>query len=362
MTMSIKRGGIVVCTIMLLSLFFSVTQLTQTQAEESDGAISITFSGDILPHESLYRKAKTSSGYNFDFAFQNIAPYLNGDLNICHLETTLTARNPTSYPSFSTPYQLASAIKKAGYAGCDVASNHILDKGYNGLNFTYQQLNKVGLKVAGIKPKNEAQAEATFLINGIKVSLLAYTYGTNGIKDPMDHLGVVNRIKTSKILRDASRIKSQGADIVLIYLHWGNEYQEKPTPSQEKLAKILLSSPAINAVVGSHVHVLQKALVLNGKPLVYGMGNFWSGQGSWSGQPAGQFGEIVKLNFKRIAPQSFEYVDGSVTPTYVKSSDWSIYPALTSKQGSYQKVSCAALKKVKQLQGSLLQTPPLCRP
>ena len=347
---------------MFFSLLINITHLSVLQANEPVEAISITFSGDILPHESLYRKAKTIDGYNFDFAFKNISPYLSGDINICHLETTLTAHKPTSYPSFSTPYQIASAIKNAGYQGCDVASNHILDKGFNGLNLTYQKLNEVGLVVAGVNPDSKEEGEASFLVNDIKVTLLAYTYGTNGIKDPVGHEGVVNRITASKILKDASHAKSKGADIVLIYLHWGKEYQEKPTSSQMELAEDLLASTAINAVVGSHVHVLQKAVAVNGKPLVYGMGNFWSGQGSWSGQPEGQFGEIIKLNFKRIAPQSFEYVNGTVTPTYVKSSDWSIYPALSSKQGYYQTVSCAALKKVKKLQGALLKTPPLCRP
>ena len=364
------KGGLILKRIQVLALFAAVlltllavllSYKNQAQAQASQEEVSVTFTGDILPHTSLYKKFQTSSGYDFSRTFQEISPLLDGDINLCHLETTLTKGTPSSYPSFATPYQLANSIKKH-WQGCSIASNHTLDKGLKGVKTTREVFESLNFPVAGTKLSPSDDPTIYFkLPNDHTLAYLAYTYGTNGIRSPLDKPDLVNRISYSKIKKDILAA-SKKADLVILYLHWGTEYQEKPSPYQVSLAEKLLAIPELNAIVGSHVHLLQPGQLLNKKPAIYGLGNLWSGQGSWSNQPLGQIGAILKLNFiYQPTEKRYIYQKGYINPTVTLPSTWQVYPAQKLLETKDRTLACTAFKATEKLYKSLLETPPSCK-
>ncbi len=346
--------------ILLTLLAVILSYENQAKAQASPVEVSVTFSGDILPHTSLYKKFQTKKGYDFSKTFNNISPLLDGDINLCHLETTLTKGTPSSYPNFATPYQLANSINKH-WQGCSIASNHTLDKGYNGVKTTRDIFKKLNFPVAGTKLNPEDDPTIYFKLPGnLTMAYLAYTYGTNGIKSPEDNPELVNRISYSKIKKDILAA-SKNAELVVLYLHWGSEYQEKPSEYQISLAKKLLALKELNAIVGSHVHVLQPGQLINEKPVIYGLGNLWSGQGSWSDQPLGQIGGILKLKFKYLESENrFIYQKGLLTPTITLPSTWQVYPAYDLLDTKERTLACKAIKLTDRLYKSLLETVKKC--
>lgn len=358
-----------IITASLLALFLSSTitcspslaletsaYLDRNALAESNKSITLSFSGDILTHKSLYLKAKKGTNYDFNFAFENIRKLLVADVNFCQLETPLTKNTPTSYPVFRTPYQLASAIKYAGFDICSQASNHSLDAGIAGVKYTKKALQDAGVKSTGI---NDSEKNYTLIdFNGIKVAYLAYTYGTNGIKPAKGFEELVNIINLSAILENAKKAKEE-SDIVVLYMHWGQEYKEEITSLQKKLSDKLTASPFIDLIVGSHIHQLQKIDVINGKPVIYGLGNFWSGQGAWSGMPKGQISAVITIKLAN-SNTGYKFISGKASPTYVKPSNWSINQAGNNVKGQDRKVSCFSLKETARLFGKYLEVPDLC--
>lgn len=320
--------------------------------------IKLSFVGDVLTHRSLYLKAKEKSGYNFDFAFKNIKKELDSDINFCQLETPLTDSKPSGYPVFRTPYQLASALSKAGFTICSQASNHSLDAGISGINYTKEKLNDSGIQSTGVADKDTGENFTIIEENGVKVAYLAYTYGTNGIKAPQPYKDLLNVIDLEKILKAAKEAKAK-SDIVVLYMHWGQEYNEAVSNYQKNLAEKLTLSPYIDLIVGSHIHQLQRFELINHKPVLYGLGNFWSGQGVWSSMPKGQIGAIAQFNFIS-SDQGYRYLSGSVKATYVESRTWSIHRALPDYKGPDKKVNCFALQETYRLYSKLLKVDSKC--
>jgi poly-gamma-glutamate capsule biosynthesis protein CapA/YwtB (metallophosphatase superfamily) len=183
---------------------------------------------------------------------------------------------------------VADALVEAGFDGCDFASNHTLDRGLSGLADTRQVLADAGLQFAG--PVAEAGKEVTpavYDLDGATVAQLAYSYTAFNAGAPntdvpgdapwlRDYLWPA--VGAEGILADARRAKEDGADFVVVSMHWGNEYWTEPTEQQRELARDLLESDAVDLVVGTHVHVIQPCEKLNGKYVLYGLGNFLSNQ------------------------------------------------------------------------------------
>lgn len=346
---------IVISLVTLLLLYINPSKAISQEKE-----ISITFSGDILPHTSLYEKNKNKNGYDFSETFKGISPLLEGDINLCHLETVLSKNKPSSYPIFSSPIELADAIKLS-WEGCSGASNHTLDKGIKGVISTKKIFQKLNLPLAGTKISPQDDPISYYnLPDGHTLAYLAYTYGTNGIKVPKENPEIVNIISYSKIKKSILEAATK-ADLIILYLHWGNEYQENPSTQQRVLANKLLALPELNAIVGSHVHVLQPAEIINSKPVAYGLGNLWSGQGPWSGQPKGQIGAILKLNFTyNQEKKRYEYTKGEINPTITLSSNWRVFPALNLLKTNQHTSACLALSSTKRLYEKVFSTPKTC--
>jgi poly-gamma-glutamate capsule biosynthesis protein CapA/YwtB (metallophosphatase superfamily) len=313
--------------------------------------VRLVFSGDLLVHQPVYEQARrngTASGKPYDFApmFDRVRATISGaDLAICHLETPLTPDGRVSgFPVFSTPRELAEGLKSAGFDGCSTASNHTMDRGSAGALETVNALEQAGLKQSGIARTAEEASKATIYdANGVRVAHLAYTYGLNGFTLPADKPWLVRLTDKGRfdlpmggpfdataVLADAKAARA-AADIVVVTMHWGNEYQSKPTAGQVALANTLLASPDIDLVVGSHAHVIQPIDRIGDKFVVYGMGNFLSNQApeAAAGLPAGsQDGVIVGVVFNETdVDGAFETARVTVTPTWVhRTGGYAILP------------------------------------
>ena len=243
--------------------------------------------GDVLLHERLWLQAErdaaeTGNGV-LDFTPQlaNIAPIVSGaDLAICHLEVPLApADGPyEGYPTFSGPPQVVSALDATGYDACSTASNHTFDQGAGGVTRTLDALDAAGIAHAG-SARTPSEAEQTTMLDvettegPVKVGLLSYTYGFNGIPYPASETFWANEIDEQEILADAATARQRGAEVVVVALHWGTEYDHDPNSQQAEVAPRLIGAPDIDLLLGHHAHVVQPIENIGGKWVVYGMGN-----------------------------------------------------------------------------------------
>jgi capsule synthesis protein PGA_cap len=289
----------------------------------------VAASGDLLIHSPIYERALVLGGgsrYNFAPFFAKIRPYLGrADLALCHAETPMTPGPPSGYPVFNTPPELATAIRRIGWRACSTASNHTIDQGQRGVNDTIRALNRAGVAHAG--SYSSAAARRTPLImtvKGVRVAFLAYTEFTNGIPSP--HPWSVNRASAARILADARRARADGAQVVIVNLHWGDEYAAQPSSFQLHLARKLTRSPDITAIVGQHVHVVQPIRIIHGKPVVFGEGNLISDQTSACCPAASQDGMIVLLTIRADGRHSW-VTSIRYVPVWVRHPDYVVLPA-----------------------------------
>ena len=243
--------------------------------------------GDVLLHERLWhqaeRDAQITANGTLDFTPQlaNIAPVVSAaDVAICHLEVPLAPRRGpyAGYPTFSGPPQIVSALVATGYDACSTASNHTFDQGASGVTRTLDVLDAAGIAHAG-SARTPAESAQTTLIDvtttegAVRLALLSYTYGFNGIPYPGEQTFWANEIDEQTILVDAATARQRGAVVVVVALHWGTEFDHDPNPQQLDLAPRLIAAPDIDLLLGHHAHVVQPMENIGGEWVVYGMGN-----------------------------------------------------------------------------------------
>ncbi|UUU26442.1 CapA family protein [Streptomyces sp. DSM 40750] len=274
-------------------------------------AFTLVASGDVLPHMSIIEKAYTDAGgdgYDFRPMLAGVKPVVSeADLAICHMETVYGADgNYSGYPTFKSPPQVADGLAATGYDACSTASNHTLDDGAAGIHRTLDALDRAGVRHAGsARTAEEAQSPTLMRVRGAQVAHLAYTYGTNGIALPEDRPWAVNLIDRERIAADARAARQAGADVVVVSLHWGTEWQDAPDAQQLSLAEELTAAatdgrPDIDLILGTHAHVPQAYEKVNGTWVVYGMGDQIAGtmyNHSGTVDPRGNQGTLARFTF-----------------------------------------------------------------
>ncbi len=288
----------------------------------SPSRFTLTMTGDILVHSDVYKGAAQhalGSGHGrYDFApmLAPVKPAISrADLALCHLESPLVGPGEpiTGYPTFGSPPELANDLAQLGFDGCSTASNHSIDKGLTGVRTTLAALDAAGLgHVGSARSAAEATTVRTYRIgtangSGPVVAHLAYTYGLNGLTRPADQPWLVNLIDAGAILRDARAARAAGAKVVIVSLHWGQEFQSQASPQQMSLARTLLESADVDLIVGHHVHVVQPLQQINGKWVLYGLGNLMSSPSHDFAQGASREGYIPTVTFQESSPGSGHY-------------------------------------------------------
>jgi poly-gamma-glutamate capsule biosynthesis protein CapA/YwtB (metallophosphatase superfamily) len=295
-------------------------------------------SGDVLTHNAVLEQARAygrrvGQPYDFRPMFADLRPLVSrADLAVCHLEVPLSrnGQDISGWPAFNAPPQLAAALRWAGYDACSTASNHAMDQGAQGVAATLEVMDTAGLRHAGTaRTANDADRSTILEVRGLRVALLSYTYALNGGRLPRDRSWLVNTIEPRRIVADARAARAAGARFVVVLLHWGQEYQSTPTPSQREVAKRLLSTPEVDLILGHHVHVVQPIRRVGSKWVAYGMGNSLSNQTSSCCAVGAQDGVLVKVTVGeragRLRVRELRYV-----PTWVEHPSFRIRPVLTA--------------------------------
>jgi poly-gamma-glutamate capsule biosynthesis protein CapA/YwtB (metallophosphatase superfamily) len=303
--------------------------------------IKIGAIGDILIHDTVYEDAYDNNIYDFKPMFRHIKnELLEPDLLLANQETILggVELGLSSYPMFNSPVEVGEALLDAGVDIVSTANNHTLDKSEKGVMKSISNMEAAGLPYVG-SFKNAQDQQKLRILNkyGIKVCYLSYTYGTNGIPVPFGKDHLVNLIDRELMKSEINRAKSQ-SDVVVMSIHWGNEYQRFPTDDQKELAQFLVDE-GVDIIFGHHPHVLlpmdwltaadgRKALV------VYSLGNFLSGQ-MWDYKDIGGLAtvEISKI----ITPDRTEIIleNPEFVPTFVSSTrqrDYKVVPLSAAGQ------------------------------
>lgn len=247
--------------------------------------IDILMVGDILLHDNVQESGKLSDGtYNYDHLFANVAKDVKeADIAIANQEVILggTEIGLYGYPNFNGPYEVGDALAKAGFNVILHATNHTLDRGktalLNCMNFWKENHKEVA--VLGVFESQEAYDNNIYIHeqDGVKIAILNYTYGTNGMPTPSDMPFAVAMLEEDKVLADLQKANEQ-ADFIVVCPHWGTEYRHVQSQEQEYWAKLFLDN-GVDLVIGTHPHYIQPIEMLtneNGQQMLvyYSLGNF----------------------------------------------------------------------------------------
>ncbi len=300
--------------------------------------------GDILIHSPILTATKQSDGsYRFDNIFSVLAPYVNAvDFATINLELTLPGSKYQGYPTFRTPDSLVDSILTAGFDLVTTANNHANDSGENGMVRTTQVLTEKGLPYTGTRTQATDKNYRVQSINGIKVGMVSYTHGAyladgrksiNAIPCTTDSSQLINMFAYDRLdefyddmAEDIANMKAEGAEALLAYIHWGDEYHIQQNKTQEAMAQ-KLSDLGIDVIVGCHPHVVQPVTVIesevSGKSTlcVYSMGNAVSNQriAQMDDIKTGhtEDGMFVTFTFTKYSDGSVRVTGGEILPTWV---------------------------------------------
>ncbi|HJV23825.1 MAG TPA: CapA family protein [Holophagaceae bacterium] len=291
-------------------------------------AFSLVAVGDIMMHQDVKRSAES---FGFDALWAEVAPLLKGaDLAFGNLETPVapaTGRPGVPFV-FNAPEGLPQALKAAGWTLVSTANNHAFDQGSKGIRETLQHLDEAKLLHAG-SGITKATADQPLLLerNGLKVAVLAFTDIFNVDLNGRADAPWVRPLDLEEALPAVRAVRAQ-ADVVVVSVHWGNEYQHQPSPRQKEAAQALVGAGA-DLILGHHPHVLQPLAWVEAegrKGLVaYSLGNFISNQDrTWRpGLPVpegdNRDGAMLQVAFAKSEGAPL-HLEGSVEPLWTENS------------------------------------------
>lgn len=278
--------------------------VTPSPTPQPPTTATLAVCGDVMSHMPVTNDAwdETQGIYDYTPIFEAARPYVAGaDYAVANLETTLSTEGPYSgYPAFKSPAALAGDLQELGFDLTLTANNHCLDRGYDGLVSTLDQLDRAGLAHVGTARTAEESGAADIHVadvGGISVAFLGYTYGTNGIPLPSgkeyavnlfntDYMTTLSTPDTARLEADLAAARDLDTDLIAVMIHWGVEYRTTQNSYQEELADLLIANGA-DLVLGGHSHVpqpieMRTVAAADGTErtgfVCYSLGNFISSQ------------------------------------------------------------------------------------
>lgn len=294
--------------------------------QDSSVSISISVVGDLMCHSPQFQYAQVSKD-SFDFSpvYRNVKKYLSSsDFTFGNLETVTAGKEKggyTGYPFFNTPSSYISALKEVGFDLLVTANNHSLDRSEKGVLKTIDEIKSRNINYVGTyTSQRDRDSIRIFMIRGIRIAFLAYSYGTNGNPIPKGKNYLINLINYDLIEKDISSAKLNGAELVLVHFHFGEEYKREPVQFQKDVVNKTIELGA-DIIIGGHPHVLQpinfyktKNEKLDSGFVAYSMGNFFSNQQARYKDA----GMILTINItKDLLNNKLEISEVNYLPTWV---------------------------------------------
>ncbi|MFC3929066.1 CapA family protein [Streptococcus caprae] len=284
---TVLLAGILVYGFVHDYLTYRPTKAIQSSTQTGTTSARIVANGDILLHDILYWSAKQEDGtYDFGPYFEYVQDWVGqADLAIGDFEGTISSEYPLSgYPIFNAPAEIATNLKDLGYDVMDLAHNHILDSGLSGAQNTVSTFENLGISTIGVAKQSRDTDDILIKeVNGIKIAILGYAYGYNGMESNL------TAEEYSQYLYDLDETKMQAelvraeevADVTIVMPQMGVEYQLEPTEEQVTLYHKMIEWGA-DVVLGGHPHVAEPSEIVEKdgqrKLIIYSMGNFISNQ------------------------------------------------------------------------------------
>lgn len=331
----------------------TTTQPTTTQPTTTEpppptvtSTVTIRSAGDVLIHIPVFQSAKQSDGtYDFSHIFTYSEDIISDcDYFVANLETTLggtDGRSYTGFPRFNSPDSIIDALKGAGVDCLLTANNHSYDTNGSGVLRTIEKIEEAKLDYTGTRKTEDAEKYLIKNIDGIKFGFACYTYETptsegrkalNGLLVDTQTAPLINSFNPGKtdsfydeLESNIKEMKTDGTDIVVVYIHWGEEYQLSQNSKQQEIAQELCNM-GVDVIIGGHPHVVQPMDLLtsaDGKHktvCVYSMGNFVSNQRrNLMGLKTGhtEDGLIFEMTFSRYDDGTVIFESVSAIPTWV---------------------------------------------
>ncbi|MBN1637378.1 MAG: CapA family protein [Ignavibacteriales bacterium] len=302
----------------------TIGEETKNSVQDSVVTISFCMVGDLMCHSVQFEYAQVKKdSFNFKPVYRYVKSYIESvDFAMGNLETVLGGGKKFSgFPFFNSPDAYLEALKYSGFDLLMTSNNHCLDQKKEGLLRTIDRLNEKKIHYVGtFNSQRDRDSIRIYNIKGLTFAVLAYTFSTNGIPLPSGAPYTVNMLEEKLLVSDLKRAKEKNPDIVIVYFHWGDEYQRYPNAYQKKFMKVSVDNGA-DIILGSHPHVLQpvdfyatKNANLDTGIVAYSLGNFVSNQR----KRYTDSGTILNFSItKDVAKDSVYLSDVSFIPTYV---------------------------------------------
>ncbi len=273
-----------------------------------ESTATILSTGDLLMHIQVINAAVITDGeYDFANMFRYIKDYVtDADYAVANLETTLAALDNgyeyVGYPIFNCPDGIVPSCGAAGFDMLLTANNHTNDTRSIGFFRTQQVIRESGLAHLGTIESREEKLWQVHDINGIKVGMVCYTYETSKDPDKVSLNGIPLNEETKYLIgafyddekgrevfkqemtQHIAEMKEAGAEAIVMYIHWGEEYETKERKSQARIAQMLCDL-GVDVIIGGHPHVVQPVRLLtstvdpeHSTVCIYSMGNAVSNQ------------------------------------------------------------------------------------
>lgn len=244
-------------------------------------SMSLVMVGDVLTHDSVLADAlKEDGSYDFTSMFTDIKPMIK-DYDLKYLNQEAIIGGPSfkysGYPTFNAPDSIGDNLIDTGFNIFGLANNHAYDKGEDAILYSNKYWSSKDVITAGTySSKDERDDIKVYEKNGIKYAFLAYTTSLNGYTLSSDKSYLVNVYSDALVKDDVDKIKDK-VDVVIVAMHWGDEYTNTPTNSEKEIAQYL-SELGVDLVIGTHPHVVQPIEYVGETLVIYSLGNFISNQ------------------------------------------------------------------------------------
>lgn len=247
--------------------------------------VSLIAVGDILAHNMIVHAAEKGGTYNFESMFSDLKKAVSKyDLKFCNQESPIIGEKPKDEKEdkhrvnnktavmFNSPNELGDAVMDAGFNLISLANNHVLDAGKKGLEYSREYWSKQNVICSGQNEDDTKDRVKLFEMNGIRFAFVAYTTRVNLIK-PTDKQPEHVNVYSNEIAKKDIEYAKLNSDVIIVSIHWGQEYQLDSIAQEQKDISRYLSRLGVNIIIGHHPHVVQPIRWIGNTLCIYSLGN-----------------------------------------------------------------------------------------